>query len=101
MSDRTSLLFALPGFRVLDVSVGPDGGRQVLVEDGTAEGGYPSRGVASSLVKDRLVCRVKDLPHGVVALRVSVRKRRFICAERRCRAGRSPRSVTSCRLGPG
>jgi len=82
-----SLLFALPGFRVLDVSVGPDGARLVLVEDVATEGGCPSCGVASSLVKDRPVCRVKDLPHGVVALRVSVRKRRFVCAERLCSRG--------------
>ena len=81
------MLFALPGFRVLDVSVGPDGGRLVLVEAVVAEGGCPSCGVLSSLVKDRPVCRVKDLPHGVVALRVSVRKRRFVCAEQLCLRG--------------
>jgi hypothetical protein len=32
MSDRTTLLFALPAFRVLEVSLEPDGGRRVLVE---------------------------------------------------------------------
>ena len=84
MSDRTSLLFALPGFRVLDVSVGPVGGRQVLAESVETEGGCRSCGVVSWLVKDRPVCRVKDLQHGVVALRVSVRKRRFVCAEQLC-----------------
>jgi hypothetical protein len=31
MSDRTTLLFALPGFRVLDVSLEDGGGRRVLV----------------------------------------------------------------------
>ena len=32
MIDRTTLLFALPGFRVLNVTAEPDGGRVVLVE---------------------------------------------------------------------
>ena len=32
MIDRTTLLFALPGFRLLNVTLEPDGGRLVLVE---------------------------------------------------------------------
>ncbi len=32
MTDGTTLLFALPGFRVLDVSLQADGGRRVPVE---------------------------------------------------------------------
>jgi len=34
MIDRTTLLFALPGFRVLNVTPEPDGGRLVLVVSG-------------------------------------------------------------------
>jgi hypothetical protein len=30
MSDRTTLLFALPAFRILDVTLAPDGGQRVL-----------------------------------------------------------------------
>ena len=84
MSDRTSLLFALPAFRVLKVSLEPDGGRRVLVESVAVEGGCPGCGVLSGLIKDRPTSRVKDLPHGVVPLRVWVRKRRFLCAEGAC-----------------
>lgn len=84
MEDRTSLLFALPGYRVLDVAVGPDGGRDVLAEVIDSEGGCPSCGVVSGVVKDRSVSRVRDVPHGSVALRVRVRKRRFACAEVLC-----------------
>jgi transposase len=87
MSDRTSLLFALPGFRVLDVRLDPDGGRRVLAEVVADEGGCPSCGVLSSLVKDRPTCRVRDLPHGSVPVRLWVRKRRFVCAERLCPRG--------------
>lgn len=84
MPDRTTLLFALPGFRVLDVTLDPDGGRQVLVESAEPDGGCPSCGVLSSLIKDRPISRVRDLPHGSTGLRVSVRKRRFRCAETAC-----------------
>lgn len=84
MSDRMTLLFALPGYRVLDVSQEDDGGRRVVVESVVEQGGCPSCGVLSSRVKDRPTSRVKDLPHGPVPLRVWVRKRRFVCAESLC-----------------
>jgi transposase len=84
MTDRRTLLFALPGFTVLDVQAEPDGGRVVLVEHATAEGGCPACGVVSSRVKDRPVSGVKDLPHGPTGLVVWVRKRRFVCAEVDC-----------------
>ena len=42
MSDGTTLLFALPGPRVLDVAMGSDGGRVVLIEGAEAEGGARS-----------------------------------------------------------
>jgi transposase len=87
MTDRTTLLFALPGFRVLDVTMDPDGGRLVLVESSASEGGCPSCGVMTSRIKDRLTCRLKDLPHGPVPLRLWVCKRRFVCAEQLCSRG--------------
>jgi len=84
MDDRTTLLFALPGFRVLDVTREPDGSRRVLVESVAEDGGCPVCGVMSGVIKDRPTSRVKDLPHGPVPLRVWVRKRRFACAEVLC-----------------
>ena len=75
------MLFALPGYRVLDVALGVDGGREVLAEVVDSEGGCPACGVVSSRVKDRPVSRVRDVPHGLVALWLRVRKRRFACAE--------------------
>jgi len=78
------LLFALPGFRVLNVTQGPDGGRLVLVESLAKEGGCPSCGVMSSRIKDRPICRLKDLPHGGVPRNLWVCKRRFVCNEKRC-----------------
>ena len=84
MSDRTTLLFALPEFRVLDVTLEPGGGRRVLVESVAEQGGCPACGVLSGLIKDRPTSRVKDLPHGPVPLVVWVRKRRFACVEVLC-----------------
>ena len=84
MTDATTLLFALPGFRVLQVHSEPDGGRRVLVETVAEQGWCPSCGVASRWVHERPTSRVKDLPHGPVALRVWVRKRWYRCAETAC-----------------
>jgi transposase len=87
MDDRTTLLFALPDFRVLDVTLEPDGCRRVLVENVADVGGCPACGVVSGLIKDRPISRVKDLPHGPVPLIVWVRKRRFACVEVACARG--------------
>ena len=84
MSDRRTLLFALPEFRGLEVTLEPDGGRRVLVESVADQGGCPGCGVLSGLIKDRPVSRVKDLPHGPVPLVVWVRKRRFARVELLC-----------------
>src|SRR4051794_312699 len=84
MDDATTLLFALPGYRVVDVSLDPDGGRRGLVETLASEGACPACGVFSGRVQDRPVRRVKDLPHGPAPLRVWVRKRRYRCLEDGC-----------------
>jgi transposase len=84
MDDGTTLLFALPGYRVLEVSREPDGGRRVLVEAVADEAACPACGVFSRLVHERPVRRVKDLAHGDIPLRVWVRKRRYRCLEGAC-----------------
>jgi hypothetical protein len=42
MIDRATLLLAMPGFRVLNVTMEPDGGRLVLMESVATDGGCPS-----------------------------------------------------------
>jgi transposase len=84
MDDGTTLLFALPGYRVVEVVREDDGGRRVLVEALAEEAACPRCGVFTSRVHDRPVRRVKDLPHGSVPLRVWVRKRRYRCLEEAC-----------------
>jgi len=84
VEDATTLLFALPDYRVLDVSLEPDGGRRVLVEAVAEEAACPHCGVFSRVVHERPVRRVKDVPHGRVPLRLWVRKRRYRCVEAAC-----------------
>ena len=56
----------------------------MLAEVVDSEGGCPACGVVSSRVKDRPLSRVRDVPHAAVALRLRVRKRRFVCLEALC-----------------
>src|SRR5665647_1409938 len=80
MIDRTTLLFALPGFRVLNVTLEPDRWRLVLVESVAKDGGCPSCGVMSSRIKDRPICR-SLVPPGRPPVRWrSAARRRTTCA---------------------
>ena len=101
MGDRTTLLFALPDFRVLDVTREPDGGRRVLVESVAEEGGCPGCGVLSGLIKDRPTSRIKDLPHGLVPLRVFVRSAASRVWSHGASGSRSPRRPRSSRPARG
>jgi hypothetical protein len=101
MIDSTTLLFALPGFRVLNVTLDPDGGRVVLVESVAVEGGCPSCGVMSSPVKDHPVCRLKDLPMAVCRFTCGSVSAASYVATSVARGCRSPKSVTRPRPGLG
>ncbi|MDP9393214.1 MAG: hypothetical protein M3Q27_02655 [Actinomycetota bacterium] len=81
----------------MDVALEPDGGHRVLVETVVEEGHCPSCGVPSSLIKDRPVRRVKNLPHGAVPPQLWVRKRRYRPARNAAVAGCSPRPQRSSR----
>ena len=59
----------------------------MLVETVAEEAGCPDCGVVSGLIKDRPTSRAKDVPHGLVPLRLWVRKRRFACGEALCDRG--------------
>ena len=84
-ADPASLLFNLPDYRVVCVTaaVGDDP-RQVVVETIDTEGACPACGVLSSRVQARPVQEVKDVTCGGERLAVSVRKRRYVCAETAC-----------------
>jgi transposase len=87
--DAASVLFNLPGYRVVDASdglpraLGAAGGRRVLVESVEVEGGCPSCVVLTSRVHQVTLQRVRDVPVAG-ALEMMWRKRRFVCDERLC-----------------
>ena len=85
MSDATSLLYDLPGFRVVCCEeVEPDG-RRVVVMQVADEHACPRCGVlVGGRPYDARASRIKDLPVGHRPLTVIWRKRRYRCAERGC-----------------
>jgi transposase len=82
--DAASVIFNLPGYRVIDAVDLPLGGRRVKVEPTDLESGCPGCGVVSSRVHAWVVQRVRDVPHAG-RVEVLVRKPRLVCAEPACR----------------
>ncbi len=79
MKDRTTLLFGLGEFAVVDVDrVGSDAVR-VVVETVAREAACPECGTLSARVKDRPLRRVKDLPCSGQRVELWWRKRRLVC----------------------
>lgn len=81
--DAASVLFDLPGYRVIDAVDCPGGLRRVTATALADEGGCPSCGVLSGRVHQRTRHRLRDVP---VAgpVEVVVVKRRFVCEEVAC-----------------
>jgi transposase len=81
--DAASVLFDLPGYRVLEAVDRPGHARQVLIASIPTEAPCPSCGVPSARVHQRVRQRLADVP---VAgrLEVVLVKRRFACLEQRC-----------------
>ena len=85
MSDATSLLYDLPGFRVVSVDSTPLGVRQVVIMGVAQEHGCPRCGVLiGGRPYDFRDSRVKDLPVGHRRIEVVWRKRRYRCGELAC-----------------
>ncbi len=85
MDHGTTLLFDLPGFRVVECREDEDGERQVTVLGVEEEHACPACGVlAGPRPYDVRESRIKDLPFGHRPLRVTWRKRRYRCAEPSC-----------------
>lgn len=84
MSERTSLLFGLNGYRVFEVTEAAAEGLRVLIETVDREAGCPSCGVFSASVKDRPERRLRDLPCGDRPAQVWLKQRRLECLEPLC-----------------
>jgi len=85
LSDPTAMLFGLEEeFSVLAVDRCGPRAVKVIIEQIARDGPCPDCGVLSSVVKDRPLTRVKDLPASGQAVQLWWRKRRFRCGEDRC-----------------
>jgi len=81
--EAASVLFDLPGYRVINAVDCPGRLRQVTIASTETEAACPSCGVLSARVHQKVRQRLADVP---VAGRVEVVlvRRRFACAEQRC-----------------
>ncbi len=85
MDHGTTLLFDLPGFRVVECRVEADGERLVVVMGVGEEHACPGCGVlVGGKPYDVRESRIKDLPFGHRPLVVTWRKRRYRCPEAAC-----------------
>ena len=82
--DAASVIFNLPGYRVIDAVDLPLGGRRVKVQPDDIADGCPDCGVVSSRVHAWTRQRVRDVPYAG-RVEVLVRKPRLVCAEPACR----------------
>jgi transposase len=81
--DAASVIFNLPGYRVIDAVDLPLGGRRVKVQPIDRDDGCPACGVVSSRVHAWTEHQVRDIPHAG-PVEVVVRKPRLVCAEPAC-----------------
>ena len=81
--DVASVIFNLPGYRVVDAVDWPLRGRRVKVQPVDLDDGCPGCGVVSSRVHAWVEQRVRDIPHAGQVV-VVVRKPRLICLEPGC-----------------
>jgi transposase len=82
--DAASVIFNLPGYRVIDAVDLPSGARRVKVQPDDISDGCPRCGVVSSRVHAWTSQRVRDIQHAG-RVEVVVRKPRLVCAEPACR----------------
>jgi transposase len=82
--DAASVIFNLPGYRVINAVDLPSGGRRVKLEPADPESGCPGCGVVSSRVHAWAEQRVRDVPYAG-RLEVVIRKPRLLCPETACR----------------
>ena len=85
LSDPAAVLFGLEAeFNVLSVDRTSRSAVKLIIEQISREGPCPACGVLSSAVKDRPLCRVKDLPACGQQVELWWRKRRLLCRESLC-----------------
>jgi transposase len=85
MPEATSVLFGIEDeFDVVSVDrIGP-GQVQIIIEMRSREAACPGCGVLSGRIRDRPLCRVRDLPASGQQTQLWWRKRRLVCVEVLC-----------------
>ncbi len=83
--DAASMIFNLPGYRVIEAVELPEGGRRITVES-TDPPGCTACGVIASKVHSRRWQRLRDIPVAG-AVEVVWAKRRWFCTEEPCAHG--------------
>jgi transposase len=81
--EAASVLFDLPGYRVIDAVDRPGQLRQVIIASTAVEAACPSCGVLSVRVHSRRRQGLADVPMAG-PVEVVLGKRRFVCAEQLC-----------------
>jgi transposase len=76
----------LEGVDVVDVDTEDDGSATVYVQTAVAVG-CPDCARTASLAKERLACRLRDVPYGARRMRVVWFKRRWYCTNEACARG--------------
>ena len=85
MPEATAVLFGIEDeFDVTSVDRTGPGQVQIIIEMRSREAACPACGVLSARVRDRPLCRVKDLPASGQQSQLWWRKRRLICVEVLC-----------------
>lgn len=84
MEDATTLLFDLPGFRVVECYEDEHNQRHAVLMGTADEHACPSCGVLVTKVFQLREMTLKDLPFGHRRLALRWRKRRYACPERAC-----------------
>ncbi|MBP2451835.1 ISL3 family transposase [Mycolicibacterium lutetiense] len=94
MTEQATLLFGMPGVRVVGVNHEADGARVLeLVTDEETAAACPSCGVLSTSVKERVTTRPKDIPYGENRILLRWNKIRWRCLEDYCERGSFTESI--------
>src|SRR5215211_2146523 len=84
--DPTAVLFGLEEeFSVLEVERIDQTTVKMIIEQTAREGPCPACGVFTSVIKERPLRRLKDLPACGQTVELWWRKRRLVCREQQCR----------------
>ncbi len=94
MTENATVLFGLPGVRVVGVDRRSDGTRVLeLATDEDTAAACPSCGIFSTSVKERVTTRPRDIPYGEHRILLRWNKTRWRCREDYCERGSFTKSI--------